>query len=70
VEERGRGKVGGAVEERGRGKAAQQPRGVAKRGDSGGGAGGGGSLPSVEEMHPSWAARVKQQEAIKVAAAL
>ena len=27
------------MEERGRGKAAQQPRGVAKRGDSGGGAG-------------------------------
>jgi hypothetical protein len=29
-------------------------------------AGGGSSLPSVEEMHPSWAARVKQQDAIKV----
>ena len=24
------------------------------------------SLPPVEEMHPSWAARVKQQAAIKV----
>lgn len=29
-------------------------------------AGGGRSQPAVEEMHPSWAARVKQQEAIKV----
>jgi hypothetical protein len=29
-------------------------------------AGGGRSQPAVEDMHPSWAARVKQQEAIKV----
>ncbi len=29
-------------------------------------AGGAVSLPPVEDMHPSWAARVKQQAAIKV----
>jgi hypothetical protein len=44
-------------------------RGGRGRGDNAA-AGSGSSLPAVEEMHPSWAARVKQQEAIKVTAML
>jgi hypothetical protein len=33
-------------------------------------AAGGSSLPALDELHPSWAARVKQQDAIKVSASL
>ena len=37
-----------------------------ERGTHAAGVSGTSSLPPVEDMHPSWAARVKQQEAIKV----
>ncbi len=58
----------------GKDRAAAGSREGASRGASsarsGAAAGASASLPSVEEMHPSWAARVKQQDAIKVRATL
>jgi hypothetical protein len=43
-------------------------RGGREKGTHAAGVSGTSSLPPVEDMHPSWAARVKQQEAIKVTA--
>ena len=54
-----RSKEGAGGKGRGRGRDASAAA-------ASGGGGGKSSLPPVEDMHPSWAARVKQQEVVKV----
>ena len=55
-----RSKEGAGGKGKGRGRDASAAAAAS------GGGGGKSSLPPVEDMHPSWAARVKQQEVVKV----